>query len=206
MFMKQISNLKTFRSKTVSIFTLLTIVMFSFSSHAALTLAKSQPSINFISTKNQHISEQHSFDNFSGQISDNGELVITIDIASLKTNIPIRNERMQKMLFDMANFSTAKFTAMIPSDLSELSAGEMKRTTVSGDMMIAGKTATVSFEIILTGLNNGSINATTVRSTILNASDFDLDEGIAALQKVAMLQSISKTVPLSFSATFAAPK
>ncbi|WP_412971584.1 YceI family protein [Glaciecola sp. MF2-115] len=204
--MKQISNLKTARSKTVSIFTVLTFVMFSFSSHAALTLDKSQSSINFISTKNQHISEQHSFDNFSGQISDNGELVITIDIASLNTNIPIRNERMQKMLFDMANFSTAKFTAMIPSDLSKLSAGEMKRTTVSGDMMIAGKTATVSFDIILTGLNNGSINATTVRSTILNASDFDLDEGIAALQKVAMLQSISKTVPLSFSATFAAPK
>ncbi|MFQ3251199.1 MAG: polyisoprenoid-binding protein YceI [Glaciecola sp.] len=201
MFIKQLS-----KSKAVGVFATFAIVLSSFSSHAALTLDKSKSSINFISTKNQHISEQHSFDNFSGQISDNGELVITIDIASLNTNIPIRNERMQKMLFDMANFSTAKFTAMIPSDLSELSAGEMKRTTVSGDMMIAGKTATVSFEIILTGLNNGSINATTVRSTILNASDFDLDEGIAALQKVAMLQSISKTVPLSFSATFAAPK
>ena len=201
MFINQMS-----KSSAVSVFATFAIVMSSFSSHAALTLDKSQSSVNFISTKNQHISEQHSFDEFSGQISDNSELVITIDISSLNTNIPIRNERMQKMLFDMANFKTAKFTAKLDTALTKLSAGEMKRSTVSGDMMIAGKTATVSFDIVLTGLNNGSINATTVRPTILNASDFELDDGVAALQKVAMLQSISKTIPLSFSATFAASK
>lgn len=198
-------NVKTSKLKT-SFITTCAVAMMSFGAQAAHTLDKSQSSISFISTKNQHVSERHTFDEFSGKINDKGELVITIDISSVNTMIPIRNERMQAMLFDIANFKTATFTAQLDSELTQLNVGEMKRTTVSGDMMIAGKTAPVSFDVVLSGLKNGSINATTYRPTILNASEFDLEEGIAALQKVAMLQSISKSVPLSFSATFAVPK
>ncbi|GAC27583.1 hypothetical protein GPAL_0703 [Glaciecola pallidula DSM 14239 = ACAM 615] len=40
------------------------------------------------------------------------------------------------------------------------------------------------------------------KSKIISTTTFSLDEGVAALQQVAMLKSISKAVPLSFSATF----
>jgi polyisoprenoid-binding protein YceI len=184
------------------LFTSIAISLSSFSSVAALTLDKSQSSVNFVSTKNQHISEQHTFDNYSGQLDDQGKLTITIDIMSVNTLIPIRNERMQKMFFNMSEYSVATFTAQIDPVLTELQAGELKRTTITGEMTIAGNTAPVSFEVALIGLKNGSINATTVKPTIISATAFNLDDGVAALQQVAMLQSISKAVPLSFSATF----
>ncbi|MFT6085556.1 MAG: polyisoprenoid-binding protein YceI [Glaciecola sp.] len=184
------------------LFTSIAISLSSFSSVAALTLDKSQSSVNFVSTKNQHISEQHTFDNYSGQLDDQGKLTITIDIMSVNTLIPIRNERMQKMFFNMSEYSVATFTAQIDSALTKLQAGELKRTTITGEMTIAGNTAPVSFDVALIGLKNGSINATTVKPTIISTTAFNLDDGVSALQQVAMLQSISKAVPLSFSATF----
>jgi polyisoprenoid-binding protein YceI len=174
----------------------------SFNTLAQLTLDKAQSTVNFISTKNEHVSETHTFDNFSGDLSEQGKLTITIDISSVETLVPIRNERMQKMLFNMSDYSSATFTAQVDPALTKLEAGEMKRVTVAGEMMIAGNKAPISFEVMLTGLKDGSINATTSTPTILNTTSFNLDEGVAALQKVAMLKSISKSVPLSFSATF----
>ena len=190
------------KSTLIVLFTSIAISLSSFDSVAALTLDKSQSSINFISTKNQHISEQHRFDNYSGQLDDQGKLTITIDITSVNTLIPIRNERMQKMLFNMSEYSVATFTAQIDPALIKLQTGELKRTTIAGEMTIAGNTAPVSFEVALIGLQNGSVSATTVKPTIISATAFNLDDGVAALQQVAMLQSISKAIPLSFSATF----
>jgi len=174
----------------------------SFSSFAALTLDKSQSTLSFISTKNVNVSEQHTFEHFSGQIDDQGKLIITINIASLNTLIPIRNERMQSMLFNMNSYSTASFTAQIDPSLRTLKSGEMSLTTVEGDMLIAGNSAPISFDVVITGLQDGSISATTVKPTIINATDFGLDEGIEALKEVAKLKSISTSVPLSFSVTF----
>lgn len=174
----------------------------SFNTLAQLTLDKAQSTINFISTKNEHVSETHTFENFSGELNGQGKLTITIDISSVETLIPIRNERMQKMLFNISDYSSATFTAQIDPTLAKLEAGEMKHVTVAGEMMIAGNKAPISFEVVLTGLKDGSINATTSMPTILSTTAFNLDKGVAALQEIAMLNSISKSVPLSFSATF----
>ena len=174
----------------------------SFGSLADMTLVEDQSSINFVSTKNQHVSEQHTFDRFSGVLDEKGKLTITIDITSVNTIIPIRNERMLKMLFDASKYTTATFTANVAPELTQLKAGELKRSTIAGEMMIAGNKAPVSFDVVLTGLKNGGVNATTAKPTIISTSAFNLDEGVSALQQIAMLSSISKTVPLSFSATF----
>ncbi|MFT6330431.1 MAG: hypothetical protein ACJAYN_002373 [Bermanella sp.] len=46
------------------------------------------------------------------------------------------------------------------------------------------------------------LQAGELKQTIISTTAFNLDEGVAALQQVAMLKSISKSVPLSFNATF----
>jgi polyisoprenoid-binding protein YceI len=109
---------------------------------------------------------------------------------------------MQKMLFNMSEYSSATFIAQVDPTVSNLQAGESKQTIIAGEMTIAGNTAPVSFEVALTGLKDGSINATTVKPTRISTTAFNLDKGVAALQQVAMLKSISKSVPLSFNATF----
>lgn len=190
------------KSKLLSLFISISLALCSFGSIAKMSLDKTQSSINFISTKNEHIAEQHTFENFSGTIDNESKLTITIDISSVNTMIPIRNERMLSMFFEASNYATATFTAQIDPSSLKIQPGEAKRTSVTGDMIIAGNTAPVSFDVILTGLKNGSVNASTVKPTILSTSAFDLDDGLAALQNIAKLKSISKAVPLSFSVTF----
>jgi polyisoprenoid-binding protein YceI len=169
---------------------------------ADLQLDKSQSQVNFISIKNEHFAETHSFDKFGGTLNADGKLSISIDLSSVNTLIPIRNERMQKMLFDVANFSTATFTASVDTSLLKLVAGQQKQVSIDGTLNISGTAVPTTFHVLIVGLGDGKLSATTTKPTVLSASSFNLDAGISALQEIAMLQSISKTVPLSFSVVF----
>lgn len=169
---------------------------------ADLSLNKDASQVNFVSIKNEHIAEIHSFDEFSGSLSAEGKLQININLMSVNTLIPIRNERMQKMLFDASNFAVATFIADIDKSFASMPIGSSKNVSINGDLTIKDKIVPVSFLVNITSLEEGKVNATTIKPTIISASQFGLDDGINALQEIAMLKSISKSVPLSFSVTF----
>ena len=187
---------------TLALLTMATLSFSSFNSLADMTLDKSVSSLNFISSKNEHIAEQHSFDRFTGMIDEKGKLLITIDMTSVNTLIPIRNERMQSLLFNVEKYTSATFSAQLSPKMLSLKSGEILKATIVGEMSIAGTTAPVSFDVSLVGLLNDRIQASTNKPTLISTSTFQLDDGIDALQKIAMLQSISKSVPLSFNVTF----
>lgn len=176
--------------------------LFSFMANAEFAINKDKSSVNFVSVKNEHIAEMHSFDDFSGTLSDAGRLQITINLLSVNTLIPIRNERMLSMLFDVTNFATAQFDANVDKKLLDMQIGESQNVTISGNLTIKDKTVPTSFDVAITRLKTGNFKATTSKPTLINASQFGLDPGISALQEIAMLKSISKTVPLSFNVLF----
>jgi len=167
-----------------------------------MSLKKDVSQVNFISVKNEHIAEVHSFDEFSGTLSDEGNLKIEINLVSVNTLIPIRNERMQKMLFDVSTFAVATFVANINKSIIEMPIGTSKTVDIVGQLTIKGKTNDLSFSVSITSLADGQVSATTVKPTLINVSQFGLDDGIDALQKIAMLKSISKSVPLTFNVIF----
>lgn len=180
----------------------LAMLLLSHVSLAQMALDEAKSSLSFMSTKNTNVSEQHTFDRFSGSVDSKGELLITIDMSSVNTMIPIRNERMQSMLFSVSDYSEATFTASLPAELTKLASGEHKMASIDGTMTITGTSAPVTFKVVVTGLSDGSIAVTTQQPTLLSASTFKLEEGIAALKEIAGLQSISSVVPLSFSVVF----
>jgi polyisoprenoid-binding protein YceI len=165
-------------------------------------LEKVSSSVNFLSTKNVNVTESHTFDNFSGSITEDGALTLLIDLSSVNTLIPIRNERMQTMLFNSAAFPQAKFTAQLDDGLLNLTPGERKMASVEGELSLSGATSKLTFDIVVTGLKNGQLSAATVKPTVINAADFGLTGGLEALREVAMLQNISQTVPFSFYVVF----
>ncbi|MFC4698626.1 YceI family protein [Glaciecola siphonariae] len=169
---------------------------------ANFTLDSQSSSVNFLSTKNVNVTESHTFDRFSGTVSDAGELTLDVDLTSVNTMIPIRNKRMQSMLFKVSDIATATFTAKIDEALLALGAGETVTTTIEGQLSISGTTKPVSFDVRVTGLKDGRLSASTTKPTVLSASNFGLESGITALKEVAMLQNISDTVPFSFSVVF----
>lgn len=162
-----------------------------------LDLASS--SLHFISTKNEHISEMHTFDRLSGGLSDKGELTVDVDLTSVNTMIEIRNTRMQSMLFNVEQFATASFSADLPAEVMALAPGNTLNVQQSGVLSLHGVNADVTFDVRVVRVSESQLLAYTVKPTIINASQFGLTAGVQALQKIAGLNSIGYAVPVSFS-------
>ena len=81
-------------------------------------LNKTYSTISITTTKNNSISEVSEFTTFTGTINASNYLEISIDLNSLETNIPIRNERIEEHLFKTQMFPTADIhTQLTPQQL-----------------------------------------------------------------------------------------
>ena len=88
-------------------------------------LDNNQSHLTFVTIKATHIAEVHRFTQLQGSLNPAGQADIEIALASLETNIPIRNERMQQMLFDTDLFPSASITATFDAEmLAGLTAGD----------------------------------------------------------------------------------
>lgn len=170
--------------------------------HAQFSLDAQNSAVNFLSTKNVNVTESHTFDRIMGSVSDSGELSLAVDLTSVNTIIPIRNERMQSMLFNVTEFSRATFTASVEPALLTLAPGQTELASITGDLTISGVSNPIMFHVRITGLQDGKFAATTTKPTLISANTYGLEAGVEALREVAMLQNISTTVPFSFSVIF----
>ena len=94
-------------------------------------LDESNSHLGFASVKNERVAENHHFTGISGGISDAGRASVIINLASVETLIPIRNERMRDMLFEVGSFPPAVVTAQVNmADYTSLAIGEQHRARV----------------------------------------------------------------------------
>jgi polyisoprenoid-binding protein YceI len=158
-------------------------------------------SLHFMSVKNSAFAEMHSFDQVMGSIKGT-HLSISIPLGSVNTLIPIRNERMLNMLFNAEANPNATFMATLKQDFTALKEGESTLADIAGQLTISGATAGTTFSVRVTKTSEGALNAVTVKPTVLNAASFKLADGVEALRNIAMLQTISPVVPVTFDVTF----
>jgi len=185
-----------------ALMTLCSLLVLSFSSHAQWALDNSESSLSFLSTKKAQITEIHSFKKLTGEVSDKGMLSVSVDLTSVATNIPIRDERMQTMLFNTDKFASATFSAKLPAGLQNLAVGAQVSQDVAGKLDLHGVSADVTFSVMASRINQNTLAVTTLKPTVLNAATFGLDGGVEALREIAKLDSITLAVPVSFTATF----
>lgn len=150
-------------------------------------------SVTFISTKQIHIHEIHEVTRFEVSVSDQKQIEVALDLSSVETGIPIRNERMRAMLFDMANFKTATLRFSVPKALDSISQPE--RVSVDAELSLHGKTNKLQLNLLLSPTENG-VTGSLIKPVLINASAYGLQEGIDALKTVAGLSSIAYTVPV----------
>ncbi|MFV8783047.1 YceI family protein [Microbulbifer sp. SA54] len=160
-------------------------------------------SVQFVSVKKSTIAETHHFKGLSGKISDSGNANVDIELASVETNIPIRNERMQKMLFDTAKYARAAITAQVDAEqLKALAPGKSLSVTTDLSLDVHGAQKTHKAQLQVTGLENGGLLVTSTAPIVINAGDFQLLEGIEKLREIAGLDSISPIVPVTVKLVF----
>jgi polyisoprenoid-binding protein YceI len=81
--------------------------------HADWALNNDQSRLSFISVKKGSVAEVHHFTKLDGQVDGSGNVSVSIPLASVETAIPIRNERMQQMLFETEIFPSADLSAKV---------------------------------------------------------------------------------------------
>ncbi|MDK1289072.1 YceI family protein [Pseudoalteromonas umbrosa] len=157
--------------------------------------------LSFTSIKLNSVAENHHFTSLSGEITESGQLSIEIDLSSIESLIPIRNERMKKVLFDVSQYQTATIKADIKPWLSQLDTGPQVLKAVPVTLNLHGKSLVLKLDLMV---NNQAktLQVSPLRAVLINSRDFDLTDGIEALRKLAGLNSIAQTVPVTFNLVF----
>lgn len=170
---------------------------------AGWSLDAGASSVNFISIKNDAVGEVHSFGALSGQIGKGGDATLSIDLDSVDTLIPIRNERMREMLFETAKFPSATVTASVdPEVLSGAGVSGVVRTDLPVTLSLHGMEKTWDAALVVIGQVDGGVRVFSATPILVNAADFGLDAGVTALREIAGLKAISNSVPVTLELVF----
>ena len=179
------------------------LLLFSSPAFSDWNLVTEESKLNFISIKASNIAEIHSFKKISGSVKENGEAQLTINLASLETLIPIRNERMGKLLFETKIYPSAFFKLEV--DLEKIlltEVGKSSEVEYRGMFGLKNKQFPLLVKLKVTRLNDQSFSVSSSEPLLLNADRLGLSNGIESLRAVAGLPSISKSVSVTFSLMF----
>jgi polyisoprenoid-binding protein YceI len=188
--------------RALSLLTMALLPLMSASALAQWSLDNEASTLSFVTIKADHVAEAHTFDQLSGSLSRTGELNVEILLSSVNTLIPIRNERMQAMLFETNVFPAATVSAEVNvGDLAGMSAGSQRQQAVPFTLNMHGMEQTYTADVMITRLSGG-LQATTLKPILVTAEQHGLVSGVDALREVAGLPSISRAVPVTFSLTF----
>jgi len=153
--------------------------------------------IGFVSIKNNRIGENNAFERVSGSISESGQVAVSVDLSSVETGIGIRNERLQKMLFEVASFPTASIDAALSDgQIAALRAGGARAESVSVNISLHGKTVSKTANVSVSS-SGDDVRVTTTQPIVITAQEFGLESGVAALQQIAGLNAISRSIPVT---------
>jgi len=174
----------------------------AFPAFAQWELDNARSGLYFVSVKNAAVAETHRFSSLHGHIGQDGHLQLAIDLGSVETMVPVRNERMREMLFDTADFPTATVSADIDPDvLAKLGGGVAISATVPATLSLHGVEQTLTVPVTVFE-DSGGMRVMTPYPVLIRAEDFGLAGGVEALRKVAGLNTISTAVPVSFDLLF----
>ena len=176
---------------------------FSPVSLADWSLMHAESDIAFVTVKNNAVVESHTFTQFTGSVSAEGEAQVNIDLASVETQIPIRNERMAAMLFETVRFPSLKITSKFdPATLGKMEEGASLHIDVPAKITMHGTHADMRLPIVITKLSAKRFQVVTAKPIVAYASQFDLTQGVEALRVIAKLATITPAVPVTFSLIF----
>jgi hypothetical protein len=107
------------------------------------------------------------------------------------------------MLFETVTFPAATITGTIdPALLAAVADGGTMLTELPLTLSLHGVERSLTVPVVAVGEGAGRMQVFSQRPVIVNAADFGLEAGVAALQQVAGLQAISTAVPVTFHLVF----
>lgn len=173
--------------------------------HADWYLDNESSRLSFVTTKNTEIAEVHRFLVLHGKVDSKGAAQLEVELESVNSGIPLRDERMRNQLFEIKTFPEALINTQINlQPINDLAPGAQLELRLPMSVTLHGKTQTYSAELLATRLDDRRFQVVTLEPVVLHAEDFELVPGVTALRKAAGLASISLSVPVGAVLIFTA--
>ena len=161
--------------------------------------------LSFISSKNGNVSEVQRFLVLHGQVQPDGLARLEVELESINSGIPLRDERMRAELFEIKQFADATVTAKIDlAPIQDLANGAQLELRLPLTVNLHGKQHEYPVELLATRLDERRFQVVTLEPVVLNAADFDLAPGLEKLRNLAGLSAISLSVPVNAVLIFTA--
>lgn len=184
-------------------FVLSLLLLSSAPSSAEWILNSNASEITFVTVKKKSVAEINNFRELQGVLDTRGRASIAIPLAKVDTKIPVRDERMRKILFETTKFAEARVTAQIDIDkVKMLQPGQTNTVETKITLSLRGIEHQEPARLQVTALSGDQILVSTVEPVIVNAADYQLLEGVDKLREVAGLDAISPVVPVTVKLVF----
>ena len=178
------------------------LTVFSQTGWAGADLLADQSAIQFVSIKNATVAEVHHLPNLRGSIDDKGLVTVQIVLADVETHIPIRNERMQAMFFEVASYPLASLRASVDfASLAAMNNGAYRELELSFQLDLHGREQRLSTRVGVARLGR-QLHVNTLAPLLLNTGSFNLTDGVERLREVVGLKSIATAVPVTARLVF----
>ena len=172
---------------------------------AAWYLDNESSRLSFVTTKNTDLSEVQRFLVLHGKVDDKGAAQLEVELESVNSGIPLRDERMRNDLFQIKTHPDALISAQINlQPINDLATGAQLELRLPLSVTLHGKTQTYNAELLATRLDDRRFQVVTLEPLVLHAKDFDLLSGVETLRKAAGLDAISLSVPVGAVLIFTA--
>ena len=188
--------------KLLPLITLAITLVFASIASADWTLTENSE-IHYLSTKvftnnSGSITENNVISGVTGSVSKRGKAKIDIDLLSLNTAVPIRNERVQKFVFGIDTFSPkATIEADVPAEALQATTQNLDIPAI---LTLAGQSTDVVLHVAVHH-HHDTIQVVSVKPTVVKGSEFNMAAGFAKLTELAGLGYIPMDIPVSFSVT-----
>ena len=177
----------------------------SLSAQASWYLDGESSRLSFITTQNANSADVHRFLVLHGKVDRKGHAQLRIEMDSVNSAVPLRDERMRDVLFDFKHFPEAQITAQINlQPINELAPGAQVELRLPVTVSLRGKQHTYEAELLATRLDEQRFQVVTLEPLILQAEDFGLQPELETLRKSAGLSAISFSVPVNAVLIFTA--
>ena len=194
-----------FKTLLSSVCALMLTLGVSLSAQANWYLDGESSRLSFITTHNANVSNIHRFLVLHGKVERNGRAQLRIEMDSVNSAVPLRDERMRDVLFDFKHFPEAQVTTQIDlQPINDLANGAQLELHLPVTVSLRGKQHTYEAQLLATRLDERRFQVVTLEPLMLQAEDFGLQPELEALRKIAGLSAISFSVPVGAVLIFTA--
>ena len=167
------------------------------------SLVTTQSGISYVTIKNGSLGEVNTFGQISGSVTEGGQAEFTVYLDSVDTSNEIRDPRMREIMFQTEQYPTAKATAKLDmAQLNALAIGGSKVITLDLTLDLHGIAEQFDADMRVTRIGPNKVRVDSAAPLIIDAEDFGFEAGLAKLQELAGLESITPVVSATVGLTF----